>query len=59
MDSILLVNQYKTKPEGKKKNITLKANGMIHIILACTGSGGVGLSIVCNKDEAVINMGKM
>ena len=26
--------------------MTLKASGMIHIILACTGSGGVGFSQV-------------
>jgi hypothetical protein len=34
MDKILLDNQYKTKPEGKKKNMTLNAKGIIHIILA-------------------------
>ena len=30
----------------KKKNITENTSGMIHIIFACTGSGGVGLSQV-------------
>ena len=34
IDKILLVNQYSTNPEGKKKNMTLKAKGMIHISLA-------------------------
>ena len=29
IDSTLLVNQYSTKPAGKKKNITLKAKGSI------------------------------
>ena len=46
-------------PDGKKKNITLKTSGMIHIILACTGSGGVGLSKVCSKLVAVMSNGKM
>ena len=59
MDKILFDNQYSTKPEGKKKNITLKASGMIHIILACTGSGGVGFNHVCNSDVNVINKGKI
>ena len=59
MDRMLLVIQYKTKPEGKKKNITLKAMGMIHINLACMGSGGVGLSQVCSKVDKVINTGRM
>ena len=34
IDKMLLDNQYSTKPAGKKKNMTLKANGMNHIILA-------------------------
>ena len=34
IDKILLDNQYNTKPAGKKKNMTLKASGMNHIILA-------------------------
>ena len=59
MDKMLLVNQYNTKPAGKKKNITLKAKGMIHISLACIGSGGVGFSHVCNRVVSVINSGKM
>ena len=59
MDSTLLVIQYSTKPAGKKKNITLKASGMIHIILACMGSGGAGLSAVCNIVVSVMNAGKM
>ena len=59
MDNTLLVIQYNTKPAGKKKNITLKASGMIHIILACMGSGGAGFSAVCSKVVSVMNNGKM
>ena len=56
---MLLVIQYSTRPEGKKKNITLKTNGMIHIILACRGSGGAGLSDVCNTVVKVMIKGKI
>ena len=42
MDKMLLVIQYKTKPAGKKKNMTENASGMNHINLACSGSGGAG-----------------
>ena len=59
MDRMLLVIQYKTKPEGKKKNITLKMSGMNHIILACMGSGGAGLRAVCSKVDRVMTIGKM
>ncbi len=59
IDSTLLVIQYSTKPAGKKKNITLKANGMIHIILACIGSGGAGFRAVCSNVVNVMNRGKM
>ncbi len=59
IDKILLVNQYNTKPAGKKKNITLNISGMIHINLACIGSGGVGLSQVWSTVVAVINKGKI
>src|SRR5687768_1389644 len=44
IERMLLVSQYSTSPEGKKKNITEKASGIIHISLACIGSGGVGFS---------------
>jgi hypothetical protein len=54
-----LVIQYKTKPAGKKKNITLKASGMIHIILACMGSGGAGFKAVWSSVVKVMNNGKM
>ena len=59
IDNTLLVIQYNTKPAGKKKNITLKASGMIHIILACMGSGGAGFNAVCSKVVSVITKGKM
>ena len=59
IDKMLLVSQYSTSPEGKKKNITLNASGMIHISLACIGSGGVGFNQVCNKVDKVISTGKM
>ena len=35
----------------------LKASGMIHIILACIGSGGVGFSQTWNRLDSVIRMG--
>src|SRR5262245_34236990 len=57
IDSRLFVSQYSTRPAGKKKNMTLNASGMIHISLACTGSGGVGLSQVWNIVDKVINTG--
>ena len=59
IDNTLLVIQYNTKPAGKKKNITLKASGMIHIILACMGSGGAGFNAVCSMVVNVINRGKI
>src|SRR5690349_23478472 len=59
IDSTLLVIQYSTRPAGKKMNITLKASGMIHISLACIGSGGVGLSQVCTSEVAVMMTGRM
>ena len=59
IDKTLLVIQYNTKPAGKKKNMTLNARGMIHIILACMGSGGAGLSAVCSIVVSVITKGKM
>ena len=59
IDSRLLVIQYNTKPEGKKKNITLRASGMIHINLACIGSGGAGFNAVCNTVVNDMTIGKM
>ena len=59
MDKTLLVIQYNTKPAGKKKNMTEKASGMYHIILACKGSGGVGFSAVCKSVVKVMTRGKM
>ena len=59
IDNTLFVIQYNTKPAGKKKNFTLKASGMIHIILACIGSGGAGFNAVCNRVVAVITKGKI
>ena len=59
IDNTLLVIQYNTKPAGKKKNMTLNASGMIHIILACIGSGGAGFNAVCSKVVSVMNSGKI
>src|SRR3954471_14306141 len=59
MDRMLFVTQYSTRPAGKKKNITENASGMNHIILACTGSGGAGLSAVCSSVDSVITTGRM
>ena len=59
IDNTLLVIQYNTKPEGKKKNITLKASGMIHISFACIGSGGAGFNAVCSTVVRVITIGNM
>ena len=59
IDNTLLVIQYKTRPDGKKKNITENAKGMNHINLACIGSGGAGFKAVCNMVVRVITRGKM
>src|SRR6185369_2895298 len=59
IERMLLVSQYRTRPAGKKKNITEKTSGMIHIIRACTGSGGVGLSQVWSRLVPVISSGRM
>ena len=59
IDRMLLVIQYKTKPDGKKKNMTEKASGIYHIILACKGSGGVGFNAVCKSVVKVMTRGKM
>ena len=59
IDRMLLVSQYSTRPAGKKKNITLNTSGMIHIILACIGSGGCGFSAVCSMLLTVISSGRM
>src|SRR6476661_8736159 len=59
IDSTLFVIQYSTRPAGKKKNMTENASGMIHIILACTGSGGAGFSAVCSSVVSVITAGRM
>src|SRR5256885_5786626 len=32
---------------------------MIHIILACIGSGGAGFSAVCSSEDRVISTGRM
>ena len=57
--SVLLVIQYNTKPAGKKKNITENAIGMIHISLACKGSGGVGFNAVCMNVVKVMITGRI
>ena len=59
IERMLFVIQYSTKPAGKKKNITLNASGMNHINLACIGSGGTGLSAVCNTVVNVMTSGKI
>src|SRR5512147_1950742 len=59
IDRMLFVSQYSTRSAGKKKNITEKISGMIHIIFACTGSGGVGFRQVCSRLVPVISRGRM
>src|SRR5687767_6443434 len=59
IDRMLFVSQYSTRPAGKTKNITENTSGMIHIIFACIGSGGVGDSQVCSNEEPVIRSGRM
>src|SRR5688500_14036216 len=59
MDNTLFTNQYSTSPAGKKKKNTLKTTGMIFITLACTGSGGSGLSRVCMIMVAPISKGNI
>ena len=59
MVSTLFVIQYSTSPDGKKKNMTENTSGMIHISLACMGSGGKGLSAVWMTVVMVITSGRM
>ena len=54
---MLLTTQYKTNPDGKKKNITEKAIGMNVMSFACKGSGGVGFSFVWINIEMAIKIG--
>ena len=58
MDSTLLTREYSTSPAGKKKKKTLKAKGMICIILAWIGSAAGGLSLDCMNMEMPIKTGK-
>src|SRR3990167_6812375 len=59
MVSTLLVIQYSTRPAGKKKNMTENISGIIHISLACNGSGGSGLSAVWIMVVMAITSGRM
>ncbi len=59
MDSVLLTHQYSTRPAGKKNIIPPKTSGMTIITLACTGSGGVGFSLICRNMVAIITAGRM
>ncbi len=43
IDRTLLTTQYSTRPAGTRGRTTVKTIGIIFIILACIGSGGVGL----------------
>ncbi|MCY1251842.1 hypothetical protein D9M72_656950 [compost metagenome] len=56
---MLFTTQYSTRPAGKKKNITENTSGMIIMTLACTGSGGVGFSLVCTNIDTAITIGRM
>ena len=38
---------------------TEKISGIHSIIFACSGSGGVGLSLVCTNIETAISSGRM
>ena len=59
IDNRLFTTQYKTKPAGKKKNMTENTSGMYIITFAWIGSGGVGFSLVCTNMETAIMIGKM
>ena len=54
---IFCMVQYRTRPAGKKKNITEKTSGRINITFACTGSGGAGLSFVWINIDAPMIIG--
>ena len=56
---MLFVSQYNTRPAGNTKNIAENTSGMIHIIFAWTGSGGVGFNQVWNIVVPVISSGRM
>ena len=59
IDKTLLTTQYKTKPDGKNKNITENNKGINNIILACTGSAGAGLNLVVMYIEMAYKTGKI
>lgn len=59
IDSVLLTHQYSTRPAGKKNIIPPNTSGMIIMTLACTGSGGVGLSLICRNMVAIMMAGRM
>src|SRR5262245_66665821 len=58
IDSILFTSQYSTKPDGNQKKNIPNITGMIFITLACTGSGGSGLSLVWMIMVAAIRSGR-
>src|SRR5207244_11546466 len=57
--SALFVTQYSVRPAGNENSAALKARGISHIILACTGSAGVGCSETWISDVAVIRIGRI
>src|SRR6201999_3086167 len=59
MVSVLFVTQYSVRPAGNENSAALKASGISHIILACTGSAGAGCSETRSSDVAVIRIGRI
>jgi hypothetical protein len=47
------------QPDGKKAKNTVNTNGRLIMILACSGSGGAGLSFCCTNMETPMISGSM
>ena len=57
MVSIVFDSQYSTSPEGKNAMNAVNMSGMNCRTRACTGSGGAGLSFVCQNIAAPMSNG--
>src|SRR5690606_32297483 len=59
MDTMLFTHQYSTRPAGNRNIIPPNTSGMIIMIFAWVGSGGVGFSLICRNMVAIMMAGRM
>src|SRR5690606_15940115 len=59
MDTMLFTHQYSTRPAGNMNIIPPNTSGMIIMIFAWVGSGGVGFSLICRNIVAIMIAGRM